>query len=253
MSSLLLVGCGNMGGAMLARFREKMPANISEFLVVNSKDALPETTPDIIVFAVKPQKLAEILPEYKARFGVKPLYISIAAGKTLAFFEGYLGADAVVVRTMPNTPAIVGKAVTALCANENVSPEQKKIATALMSAIGMTIWVAEENMDAVTAVSGSGPAYVFLFLEALSKAGVSAGLDAELAKTIVLETLHGSIHLAAKSSESYEKLRQNVTSKGGTTEAALGVLMHENAFAKLIEDAVLAAMDRAKKLADKCL
>ena len=246
MSSLLLVGCGNMGGAMLARFREKMPANISEFLVVNSKDALPETTPDIIVFAVKPQKLAEILPEYKARFGVKPLYISIAAGKTLAFFEGYLGADAVVVRTMPNTPAIVGKAVTALCANENVSPEQKKIATALMSAIGMTIWVAEENMDAVTAVSGSGPAYVF-------KAGVSAGLDAELAKTIVLETLHGSIHLAAKSSESYEKLRQNVTSKGGTTEAALGVLMHENAFAKLIEDAVLAAMDRAKKLADKCL
>ena len=108
-------------------------------------------------------------------------------------------------------------------------------------------------MDAVTAVSGSGPAYVFLFLEALSKAGVSAGLDAELAKTIALETLHGSIHLAAKSSESYEKLRQNVTSKGGTTEAALGVLMHENAFEKLIEDAVFAAVNRAKILADKQL
>ncbi len=240
-----------MGSAMLTRWREKMPAGISEFLVVRSKDALPETTPDIVVFAVKPQNLAEILPIYKARFGAKPLYISIAAGKSIAFFAEHLGADARVIRTMPNTPALVGKAMTALCASSNVSDGEKETATALMNAIGSSLWVDEKDMNAVTAVSGSGTAYVFLFLEALAEAGVKSGLDADTAKTLAVATLHGSIHLAEKSGESLQKLRENVTSKGGTTEAALAVLMGENALKKLLENAVTAAVKRAEILANQ--
>ena len=244
-----------MGSAMLSRWREKLPADISEFFVVkSSQDKAPENiSPDIIVFAVKPQQLAEILPQYKNyyknRFGLAPLYISIAAGKTLSFFAEHLGADAKVVRTMPNTPALVGKAVTALCANANVSDSEKKIASALMGAIGTAFWVEEKNMNAVTALAGSGPAYVFLFLEALTKAGINVGLDPDLARTMALEMVHGSIHLAAKSNDSFEILRRNVTSKGGTTEAALNILMRENALEKLLQEAVKAAEKKAETLA----
>jgi pyrroline-5-carboxylate reductase len=266
MLSLLLVGYGNMGGAMLARWQEKSPAEVGEFFVISPNITIPlsscnvsnftsleefpcDISPDIIVFAVKPQQLADILPEYKKRFGIAPVYLSIAAGKTLKFFAEHLGNDAKIIRTMPNTPALIGKAVTALCANENVAPAQQEIATALMQAIGISLWVAEKDMNAVTALSGSGPAYVFLFLEALTKAGISVGLAENVAKTLALEMLHGSIHLAAKSSESYEKLRENVTSKGGTTQAALSVLMHENALEKLLQEAIAAAAQKAEILA----
>lgn len=258
MTSLLLVGCGNMGSAMLSRWREKSPAGISNFFVVSpsvpsafkSLAELPENiSPDIIVFAVKPQMLAQVLPEYKNRFGVKPLYISIAAGKTLAFFAKHLGADARIIRTMPNTPALVGKAMTALCANANVLSNEKETATALMQAIGTSIWVAEKDMNAITAISGSGPAYLFLFLEALAEAGVKSGLDESTAKSLALATLHGSIHLAEKSGEAFAKLRENVTSKGGTTEAALAVLMSENGIKKILEVAVAEAIKKAEILA----
>lgn len=253
---ILLVGCGNMGGAMLARWQAGDIKNTYKFTIVTSINQQPTTsnlTPDIIVFAVKPQTLADILPEYKTRFGVSPLYISIAAGKTINFFAERLGEDAKIIRAMPNTPALVGKAITALCASENVNDAQRQTATKLMEAFGKALWVEEKNMDAVTAISGSGPAYLFLFLEALTKAGVSVGLEENIAKELAVATVHGSIHLVEKSTEKtgndFETLRKNVTSKGGTTQSALEVLMHENALEKLLQQAVQAAVKRAKELA----
>jgi pyrroline-5-carboxylate reductase len=250
-----------MGGAMLSRWREKFSDNGFEFFVVSPTHSASETffpslaefpkniSPDIIVFAVKPQNLAEILPEYKNRFGVSPLYISIAAGKPISFFAEHLGEGAKIIRTMPNTPALVGKAITAICASANVSDAEKQTAQKLMEAIGSAVFVDEKDMDAVTAVSGSGPAYVFLFLEALATAGERAGLSGEVAKKLALASFHGSIHLAEKSGESFEKLRENVTSKGGTTEAALNVLMQENGLKNLLENAVSEAVKKAKILA----
>lgn len=262
MSSLLLIGCGNMGGAMLASWQKNSVHGIADFYVVDPNhstggmffkalaDFPNDVNPEVIIFAAKPQQLADILPEYQRCFGSEPLYISIAAGKTLEFFAQYLGEGAKIVRAMPNTPALVGKAITALCANQNISSTQKETATALMEAFGKAVWVEEKNMDAVTAISGSGPAYVFLFLEALTKAGIKAGLDAEIAKTLALEMTHGSIHLATKSDQSFAKLRENVTSKGGTTEAALSVLMAQNGMENLLEKAVQTAIKRAESLAN---
>lgn len=266
MPSLLLIGCGNMGSAMLSSWQKNPACGVSNFYIIEPNHSTGDTIsggsffktltdlpnnikPDVIIFALKPQQLAEILPEYKKHFGTTPLYISIAAGKTLDFFAEHLGTEAKIIRAMPNTPALVGKAITALCANPNVSEAQKYSATALVESFGKAIWVDEHNMDTVTAISGSGPAYVFLFLEALTKAGINAGLSQEIAKTLALEMTHGSIHLTAKTGETFEKLRHNVTSKGGTTEAALNILMNNNALEKLIEEAVQSAIKRAKTLA----
>jgi len=261
MLSLLLVGHGNMGSAMLESWRKNPAHNISEFYVIDPKhsahglffsdlDSLPKNiNPGIIVFAAKPQQLAEILPQYKKRFGNSPLYISIAAGKTLAFFTQHLGSDAKIIRAMPNTPALVGKAITGLCHTPNIDESQKAQATALIETFGKAVWVTESDMDAVTAISGSGPAYVLLFLESLTKAGINAGLAPDIAQALALEMTHGTIHLASKTPETFEKLRHNVTSKGGTTEAALNVLISENGMEKLLDDAVKAAIKRAKELA----
>jgi pyrroline-5-carboxylate reductase len=257
MSSLLLVGCGNMGSAMLASWQKNFVHGISDFYIIDPNHSAGDSTfkelsalpdiikPEIVVFAAKPQQLADILPEYRKRFGSTPLYISIAAGKTIGFFAEHLGADARIIRAMPNTPAIVGKAITALCANMNVKNVDRASATSLMEAFGKALWIDESKMNAVTAISGSGPAYVFLFLEALTKAGVNAGLEENIARELALEMMHGSLHLAAKSPETFEKLRQNVTSKGGTTEAALNVLMQQNGLERLLDEAVQAAMKRA--------
>ncbi len=260
MSSLLLIGCGNMGSAMLASWKKNPAHGITDLYVIDPNYSASESfndisdfpsdiKPDVIMFAVKPQQLADILPEYKKRFGGYPLYISIAAGKTIEFFAEYLGSDAKIIRAMPNTPAFVGKATTALCAGVNISDEQKMLATRLMEAFGKAIWVVEKDMDAVTAISGSGPAYVFLFLDVLTKAGVNAGLDAEVAKTLAAGMLHGSVHLAEKSEKNFTQLRENVTSKGGTTEAAISVLMQNDALENLIDNAVQEAIKRAKELA----
>ncbi len=245
---------------MLTSWRKNPAHGVSEFYVIDPNHSVGNSVfqslsdlpanikPEIIVFAAKPQQLAEILPEYRKRFGASPLYISIAAGKRIGFFAEHLGSEARIIRAMPNTPALVGKAITALCASNNVTDAQKTSATSLMEAFGKALWVDENKMDAVTAISGSGPAYVFLFLEALTKAGVNAGLEENIARELALEMAHGSLHLAAKSPEPFEKLRQNVTSKGGTTEAALSVLMQQNELEKLLDEAVKAAIKRAKTL-----
>jgi pyrroline-5-carboxylate reductase len=260
-SSLLLVGHGNMGSAMLESWRRSPAHQISEFYVIDPKHSghglffsdlanFPQNIkPSIIIFAAKPQQMEDILPQYKARFGDSPLYISIAAGKTLEFFTKHLGSDAKIIRAMPNTPALVGKAITGLCHTPNIDELQKAQATSLIESFGKAIWVEENMMDAVTAISGSGPAYVLLFLESLTQAGINAGLAPSIAQTLALEMTHGTIHLASKTPETFEKLRHNVTSKGGTTEAALNILMSANGMEKLMDDAVKAAIKRAKELA----
>lgn len=265
--SLLLAGCGNMGGALLARWQQLLPAGISQIIVVEPHNAIPHASnvtcvpsldavpadflPDIIVLAVKPQQLEEMLPHYRDRFSHKPLYLSIAAGKGLDFFATHLGEHAYVVRAMPNTPAMVGKGMTVLCARNTLAESSRAIATQLMQAVGIVEWVSDESqMHAVTALSGSGPAYVFLFLDALTQAGIELGLPENISRTLAMQTVEGSVELAKNSNEDFGQLRQNVTSKGGTTEAALNVLMAGDALKTLIHNALTAASWRSKQLSD---
>ena len=261
--SLLLVGCGKMGSALLTRWQQERPAGISEFHVIEPTSAhvasggkqytslehLPaEVKPSVIVFAVKPQSLAGILVEYKSRFGVTPLYLSIAAGKDLAFFARHLGAGAQVIRAMPNTPAMIGHGMTALAGSDTLPESRRHVATQLMEAVGEVVWVEEEQMHGVTALSGSGPAYVFLFLDALTQAGIESGLDEEDAKFLAMQTVWGSCALAASGNDSFEQLRKNVTSPNGTTQAALDVLMKNDAFIRLVGEAMKAAAKRSVEL-----
>jgi len=263
--SLLLVGCGQMGSALLSRWQATPPAGISKFYVVEPGTSTPHQASthvvtqlseldaslqlDVVVLAVKPQSLEAVLPAYRDRFGAKPLYLSIAAGKTLSFFAKHLGEQAQVVRAMPNTPAMIGKGMSVLCASQTLPASARHIATGLMQAVGEVEWVEEEKlMHAVTALSGSGPAYMFLFLDALTKAGIAAGLDAKLAKKLSIETCIGSCELAQHSLDSFEQLRSRVTSKGGTTEAALAVLLEGEGFNRLIASAIKAAAQRSEEL-----
>lgn len=260
-SSLLLVGCGKMGGALLTgweamdmRFDVIEPNTSSKHAHATwhaNLESLPEDyAPDIIVLAVKPQQLEQLLPDYKKRFSKNtPLYISIAAGKNLSFYHSHLGDHAHVVRVMPNTPTLVKKGMSVLCARNTISAHAKKVASQLLETVGKVEWLEDEAlMDAVTSISGSGPAYVFLFADSLTKAGVAAGLPESLAKTLALETIAGSCALANESKETLENLRKNVTSPGGTTAAALDVFMANNALEDLTKQAVFAAKARSKAL-----
>lgn len=256
--TLLLIGAGKMGSALMRSWLTAgMPKKTLTAVDTASsvKDVLHslddvKKTPDCIVIAVKPQSLNTLLPEVRAKFGDKPLYISIAAGKPVAYFQQHLGNKAAIVRTMPNTPAIIGKGITALYANKKTSVAQKKVAASLLQAAGKIVWLKKEPlMDAVTAISGSGPAYVFLFLESMIAAAKLQGLPENTARQLVVETLIGSVALAGASKESLSRLRENVTSKGGTTEAALSILMKDDSFQSLLAKAVDAAVKRAKELA----
>jgi pyrroline-5-carboxylate reductase len=202
---------------------------------------------DVVVFAVKPQQMQEA-----ARFsGLKPnanLVVSIAAGITLASLAAWLGGHAKLVRAMPNTPALIGAGVAGLFAMPGVSEAEKKQAEAILGAVGATVWIEDEAlMDAVTAVSGSGPAYVFWFIEQLAAAGVNLGLTQEVSQKLAIETVFGSAKLAAQSSETPARLRERVTSPGGTTEAALKAF-EEHKLAERFLRAVEAARDRGAQL-----
>lgn len=202
---------------------------------------------DIVVFAVKPQQMKEA-----ARFcGLKDnanLVISIAAGITLATLSRWLGGHARMIRAMPNTPALIGAGVTGLCALPEVSEAEKRQAEMILGAVGSTVWIPEEAlMDAVTAVSGSGPAYVFWFMEQLAAAGVSLGLTQEISNKLALDTVLGSAKLAAQSPDSPAVLRERVTSKGGTTEAALKAFEEQKLAGRFLR-AVEAARDRGAEL-----
>ena len=264
--AVLLVGCGKMGGAMLEGWLERGSAG--RFVVVEPSGAAAfagrpgvevhreavnldlDLRPDVVVVAVKPQTMDEAIRHYGRFVAPQTVFLSIAAGKTLGYFARNLGPQAAIVRAMPNTPAAIGRGITVACPNPRVSPDQIALCDRLLAAVGEVGWVDDEGLiDAVTAVSGSGPAYVFLLIECLAKAGVEAGLPDALAMRLARATVAGAGELARRSSEPASVLRQNVTSPGGTTQAALEVLMAQDGLSALLGKAVAAAAKRSRELA----
>jgi pyrroline-5-carboxylate reductase len=258
---LVLLGCGKMGTALLTGWLaagvppasvwviEPNPTDWLKRVGVRLNDGMPEA-PAVALLAVKPQMMGAALPALQALGNGKTLFVSIAAGTTIATFEATLGARTPIVRTMPNTPAMVGRGITALCGNAQVSVADMALARELMAAVGQVVELeGERQIDAVTAVSGSGPAYVFHLIEAMAAAGAAEGLPAEVAMQLARATVCGAGELAFQSPESAAQLRINVTSPGGTTAAALAVLMDPEAgLPALLKRAVKAAADRSREL-----
>ncbi len=218
---------------------------------VKLMESIPFAKIDIVVLAVKPQIMDQVCAELTHALPDNTPVLSIAAGKNTAYFRRKLKQDTPIIRTMPNTPAAIGKGISALYATDNVNDTQRSLSSSLLDAIGDTLWLDDEtNMDAVTAVSGSGPAYIFYLIEALAKAGVEAGLPAEQANQLARQTIIGAAALAEDEKDTAPStLRQNVTSPGGTTEAALNILM-DGQFQDALTKAVLAALKRGHELAD---
>ena len=266
---LILVGCGKMGGALLAGWLERGVDGGSIRIVdtaaataeeVRSRHGVtvydspaeidPAFAPDVVIFAVKPQNMEEMWPTYRRYVG-GAVFLSIAAGKTIAYFQDRLGKDAAIVRSMPNTPAAVRRGITVACTNAHVSREQRQACHDLLEAVGEVAWTAEEAvLDAVTAVSGGGPAYVFLLVECLAEAAVEAGLPPELAQRLARATVAGAGELLRQSDDAPETLRRNVTSPGGTTAEALKVLMAADGWQPLLTRAIIAAAERSRQLAE---
>lgn len=264
---LVLIGCGKMGGAMLNGWLESGitaggvivvdPMGGGDFggregvQVVSTSSELPsELAPEVIVLAVKPQQMDALLGDYRRFSGPDCLFVSIAAGKTISYFQSHLGEDAAIVRAMPNTPAAIGQGITIACPNAKTSPGQAALAEALLRAVGEASSVSDEGLiDAVTALSGGGPAYTFLLMECMAKAGAAAGLPDDLAARLALVTVAGAGQLALASDEPPSTLRENVTSPGGTTLEALKVLMRESdGLPPLMTEAIAAATRRSKEL-----
>jgi pyrroline-5-carboxylate reductase len=260
--TIALAGAGKMGGAMLAGWLaqgldpsrvvviEPSPSPDISALIAKGITLNPAAAraADTLVVAVKPQMFREAGAQLKSVVGDTTLVVSIMAGTTIAVLQEVCGGA--VVRAMPNTPAAIGRGITVAVAHRLVSTAQRAVADALLRATGLVEWVEDEGlMDAVTAVSGSGPAYVFLLAEELARAGVAAGLPEELATKLARETVAGSGELLHRSELASATLRQNVTSPGGTTAAALNVLMGPGGLQQLMEHAVAAATARSKELA----
>ncbi len=264
---LLILGAGKMGGALVGGLLSRgldpkhllildpaPPPETEDLIRSHNLTATAsfegvEGQPSVILVAVKPQLMEDVFPPVARLAGSDTLTLSIAAGRTIASFEQHLPAESAVVRAMPNTPASIGHGMTVCCANAATRPDQRELATALMSAVGEVTWVENEGlMNAVTAVSGSGPAYVFHLAECMAAAGVAAGLDAELASKLARTTVAGAGALLEESELSAEQLRCNVTSPGGTTAAAIDVLMAEGAMKRLVDRAIAAAHARGQEL-----
>lgn len=263
---IVLIGAGNMGGAMLAGWLKSgvkgadilvidpgpppaMAKLIADNGVTHATSAPDGVKAAVIFIAVKPQVMEVVLPPLKPLVGPGTVIVSVAAGKTLAFIENHLGAAA-TVRAMPNTPAMIGRGVTGAFANASVSEAQRSQVHDLLKVSGPVEWVETEgDIDAVTAVSGSGPAYVFYLVECMAEAGRKAGLKADLAMRLARETVAGAGELLHQSPDEASRLRQNVTSPGGTTAAALAVLMAEDGMQPLFDQAIAAARKRAEELA----
>lgn len=259
---LVLLGCGKMGSAMLAGWlaRGLPPSSVwvldpapSDWLQstgVHINTDLPQK-PAIVLVAVKPQMMSEALPVLREMGNSETLFVSVAAGTPIAFFEATLGAQTPVVRAMPNTPAAISKGITAIVGNSHAGARGLDEAETLLSAVGEVVRLTEEaQIDAVTGVSGSGPAYVFHMIEAMAAAGEAQGLPADMALQLARATVAGAGALAMAADEDPSQLRVNVTSPNGTTQAALEVLMDpEDGFPALMRRAVSAAADRSRELA----
>ncbi len=205
---------------------------------------------DAIVLAVKPQIMSAVVAEISDSINGTPLIISIAAGIREGDLQRWLGGGCAIVRTMPNTPALLQSGATGLYANSMVSAEQKELAESIMRSVGITAWLSEESqLDAVTALSGSGPAYFFLLMEAMEAAGVEMGIPDETARMLTLQTAFGAAKMALESPESSSELRNKVTSPGGTTEQAINTF-HDGGFDELVSRALTSARDRSIELAD---
>ena len=259
---LVLLGCGRMGSALLSGWLaggltpesvwvvDPAPSDWLKRQGVHLNLPLP-AAPAVALIAVKPQMMGEALPALRAMGGGATLFISIAAGTPIAAFEAAFGEGSPIIRAMPNTPAAMGRGITALIGNPRVSEAEMRQAEGLLAAVGRTVRLeAESQMDAVTAVSGSGPAYVFHLIETLAAAGTAEGLPEDLAMELAVTTVAGAGHLAAESGEPAATLRENVTSPGGTTAAGLAELMDaETGLGPLMRRTVAAAAARARELA----
>ena len=267
--AMILAGCGKMGGAMLDGWIESGAAAEGVCVIEPVAEAVERFSgkpgisihatadevpaglvPSVVVLAVKPQVMDEAIEPLRRFVDPATVFLSIAAGKTIGYFEGKLGSDAAIVRSMPNTPAAIGRGISVYVPNRHVSPSQNALCGTLLSAVGEAVAVEDEALlDPVTAVSGSGPAYVFLLIETLAAAGEKAGLSSALAMQLARATVAGAGELARQSSEEAAQLRRNVTSPGGTTAAALSVLMAGDGMQPLMDRAVVAASERSRELA----
>jgi len=262
------IGAGNMASALIGGLLENgfkqiaacdpfppaLEALKERFASVSTSDSSQTiaTSCDVIILAVKPQVLGAVCQglaqQLKER---KPLIISIAAGITLPALESWLGKDTPIIRCMPNTPALVGLGATGLYANQPVSSKQKQLGGDILNAVGLSVWLNNEaELDAVTALSGSGPAYYFLMIEAMIKAGENLGLSTETARTLALQTALGASTMATQSDDDAAELRRKVTSPGGTTEQAI-LSFQNNDFEKIVEAALKAAADRSVSLSEE--
>ena len=260
---IVLIGCGKMGSALLSGWIEKFPE--ARFTVIEPA-GLPkqfqgngavshqtkiifENTPDVLLLAVKPQILADVLSNLQNHIPSQTLIVSIAAGKTLSFFQDAFGTEQPIVRAMPNTPAAIGKGITTGVAGAAVSNAHKTLSQQLFDASGEFFWIEEEaHMDAVTAISGSGPAYIFYLIEVLEQSAIKLGLSQDVARALARQTVIGGGALADREATiPVSTLRENVTSPGGTTAAALDILMNGQ-WQDLFERATKAARDRSQEL-----
>lgn len=255
---IAFIGGGNMATALIAGLAGQLTGAGSLHVVDPNAEALERLAAqygvstangidvqvagaDVIVLAVKPQQMREVADQLKARLGNQPLVLSIAAGIRINDLSRWLGGYTRIVRAMPNTPALIAMGITGMVAESGVDAAQREAADKVMAAVGQTVWLdREELIDPVTAVSGSGPAYVFYFLEAMQQAAREMGLDAEQGRRLALATFTGAAQLAAQSGDPVEVLRQRVTSKGGTTHAAITSME-----AAGVKEAIVAAMKAA--------
>ncbi len=261
-ASVFLIGAGRMGGALLRGWlaagfparslavAEPNPApELATLLKENAIAASPKAPPDVMVLAVKPQIMNEVLAGIAPLAGANTAVLSIAAGRTVASIAAHFAPATAIVRAMPNLPAEIGRGITAAFANAEVTPATRSLCDALLRAAGEVAWIEDESLiDAVTAVSGSGPAYVFHLAECLTDAGEAAGLPADLAARLARATVTGAGELLHRSPLPPSQLRENVTSPGGTTASGLSVLMAEPGLKTLIRETVAAAQRRSREL-----
>ena len=261
---LLLVGCGKMGSALLAGWLARGVAAATVTVVepkpadgavprgiaaVGGIDAVT-VKPAVVVLAVKPQQMDTVATQCRRFVRPETVFLSIAAGKSIAYYASKLGDAAAIVRAMPNTPAAIGRGMTVLCANAHTDAAKREVCGALLAAVGDVAWIEDEALlDAVTAVSGGGPAYVFLLIECLAEAGVAAGLPADLAMRLARTTVAGAGELVHQATEPASRLRENVSSPGGTTLEALKILMASDGLQPLLTRAIAEATRRSRDLA----
>ena len=260
---LVLLGCGKMGSAMLSGWLsgglppasvwviDPKPTDWLQSTGVQINTGLP-TSPAIVLIAVKPQMMGDALPAISAMGNGETLFVSVAAGTPISAYEQILGDQSPIIRAMPNTPAAVGRGITAIIGNAHATSAHLDTAETLLRAVGQVVRLdSEEQMDAVTGLSGSGPAYVFHLIECMARAGEAQGLAPDLAMQLAKATVAGAGALAETADETPSQLRVNVTSPNGTTQAGLEVLMNKtNGLPPLIDQTVAAATDRSKELRD---